>query len=56
MQLTVGSKLPEFKMFDSDKQEITNETISGKATLFLFFPAAFTGVCTNELCSVRDIG
>ena len=54
MQLTVGSKLPEFKMFDSDKQEITNETISGKATLFLFFPAAFTGVCTKELCSVRD--
>jgi len=54
MQLTVGSKLPEFKMFDSDKQEVTNETISGKATLFLFFPAAFTGVCTKELCSVRD--
>ncbi|MFM7015256.1 MAG: redoxin domain-containing protein [Bacteroidota bacterium] len=54
MQLTVGSKLPEFKMFDSDKQEVTNETIGGKATLFLFFPAAFTGVCTKELCSVRD--
>ena len=52
--LTIGSKVPEFNIVDSEKQPLTNETIAGKRTLILFFPAAFTGVCTKELCSVRD--
>ena len=52
--LTVGSKIPAFSIVDSDKQPVSNETIAGKRTLILFFPAAFTGVCTQELCSVRD--
>ena len=46
--------MPEFNIVDSEKQPLTNETIAGKRTLILFFPAAFTGVCTKELCSVRD--
>jgi peroxiredoxin len=52
--LSKGSKLPEFKMYNTLKQEVTNETIKGQRILFLFFPAAFTSVCTAELCSVRD--
>lgn len=52
--LTIGSKVPSFAVVDSEKQPLTNETIAGKRTLILFFPAAFTGVCTKELCSVRD--
>lgn len=52
--LTIGSKVPSFAVVDSEKQPFTNETIAGKRTLILFFPAAFTGVCTKELCSVRD--
>jgi peroxiredoxin len=54
MSLSIGSKVPAFTVVDTEKQTITNETIKGQATLILFFPAAFTGVCTKELCSVRD--
>ncbi|MBL7922988.1 MAG: peroxiredoxin [Bacteroidia bacterium] len=52
--LKVGSRVPAFTVYDSEKQIITNETILGKSTLFLFFPAAFTSTCTKELCAVRD--
>ena len=54
MALSIGSNVPAFTVVDSEKQTITNESIKGQATLILFFPAAFTGVCTKELCSVRD--
>ena len=54
MHLKSGDKLPEFKMYGTDRQPFTNETIKGKRLLFLFFPAAFTSTCTKELCSVRD--
>ncbi len=52
--LQTGSKVPVFSIVDTDKQPFTNETIAGKRTLILFFPAAFTGVCTAELCAMRD--
>jgi peroxiredoxin len=52
--LQIGAKAPSFSVVDSEKQTITNETITGKRTLILFFPAAFTSVCTKELCAVRD--
>lgn len=54
MSLSIGSKVPTFTVVDSEKQTITNESIKGQATLILFFPAAFSGGCTKELCSVRD--
>lgn len=54
MMLKVGDKVPKFKMYGTDRQPFTNETIKGKRVLFLFFPAAFTSTCTKELCSVRD--
>lgn len=52
--LNIGSKVPVFSVVDTDKQTLNNESIAGKKTLILFFPAAFTGVCTKELCAVRD--
>lgn len=52
--LKIGAQAPSFNVVDSDKQPLNNQTIAGKRTLILFFPAAFTGVCTKELCSVRD--
>ena len=52
--LKIGSRVPEFSIMDSEKQPFTNVTIAGKRTLLLFFPAAFTSVCTKELCAVRD--
>ncbi|MFM1746003.1 MAG: hypothetical protein RLZZ630_1940 [Bacteroidota bacterium] len=52
--LTIGSKAPAFSVVDSEKQPFNNETIAGKRTLILFFPAAFSGGCTKEMCMVRD--
>lgn len=36
MSLTVGSKAPQFAIFDTEKNPFTNETIAGKNTLLLF--------------------
>ncbi len=54
MKLEIGSKAPEFSLFDTKKQLVKLSDYSGKTVLILFFPLAFTSVCTAELCSVRD--
>ena len=54
MSITIGQKAPEFALRDSDKNEVKLSDYAGKNVLILFFPLAFTGVCTTELCSVRD--
>jgi len=54
MAITVGQQAPEFSLFDSDKKEIKLSDYRGKNVVLLFFPLAFTGVCTAELCSIRD--
>ncbi|GAB3782154.1 peroxiredoxin [Spirosoma horti] len=52
--LTPGQKAPEFSLFSSDKKEVTLSTFKGKNVVILFFPMAFTSVCTAELCEMRD--
>ena len=54
MAVQVGAKAPAFKLFSSDKQEVALADYEGKNVVLLFFPLAFTGVCTTELCSMRD--
>ncbi len=54
MQLTIGQKAPDFSLFDSAKNKVVLAEQRGKIVVLLFFPLAFTSVCTAELCSVRD--
>ncbi|MBC6490306.1 redoxin domain-containing protein [Flavihumibacter stibioxidans] len=54
MKIEVGQKAPDFSLFSSDKSKITLSEQKGKNVVLLFFPQAFTGVCTTELCNVRD--
>jgi peroxiredoxin len=54
MSLTPGQAAPDFTLVDSDKQTVTLSEQRGKPVVLLFFPLAFTSVCTRELCSVRD--
>jgi len=54
MTLKVGDKAPNFTLRDTEKAEIALGDYRGKNVLILFFPLAFTGVCTDELCSIRD--
>ncbi len=54
MPIQIGQKAPSFKMIDTDRQETTLEQYAGKNLVMLFFPFAFTGTCTKELCMMRD--
>jgi len=54
MSFKIGDKAPDFTLFNTEKKEISLSDFKGKKVLILFFPLAFTGVCTDELCSVRD--
>jgi peroxiredoxin len=54
MALQIGDLAPDFKLYSSEKQEVSLSDFKGKNVVVLFFPLAFTGVCTTELCSVRD--
>ncbi|MEY4054445.1 MAG: hypothetical protein RL034_1363 [Bacteroidota bacterium] len=54
MSLTTGTAAPNFSLFDTDKNLVHLADQKGKNVVLLFFPLAFTGVCTTELCSIRD--
>ena len=54
MTLKIGDKAPSFKLIDTNKKEVSLEDYSGKNLIVHFFPASFTGVCTTQLCTVRD--
>jgi peroxiredoxin len=55
MPVNVGSTAPQFTLFASMNESVSLHSFQGeKNVLLLFFPQSFTGVCTKELCSVRD--
>lgn len=54
MAIEIGQIAPDFTLHDSDKNIVTLSEQRGKNVLLLFFPLAFTGVCTKELCAIRD--
>ena len=54
MVLKVGDKAPQFTLRNSDKEEVSLADYQNQNLLILFFPLAFTGVCTAELCETRD--
>lgn len=55
MTVEVGSPAPDFTLKNQDGQEVSLSDFRGdKAVLLVFFPFAFSGICTGELCSVRD--
>lgn len=53
--INLNQVAPNFTLHTSDlKVQVTLSDFKGKNVLLLFFPQAFTGVCTKELCGVRD--
>src|SRR6476659_4703903 len=56
MAISVGSKAPDFTLKSKQASGLVDVKLSDnlgkKNTVLLFFPAAFTGVCTSELCDV----
>jgi len=54
MAAEVGQKAPDFELFDADKQPTKLSDSKGKNVVLAFYPGAFTGVCTTEMCTLRD--
>ncbi|NQX42353.1 Peroxiredoxin [Pedobacter steynii] len=54
MALQVGDQAPDFKLFSSDLKEVALSDYKGRKLVVHFFPLAFTGVCTAQLCTMRD--
>ena len=53
--LTVGSPAPDFELRDQHAQTHQLSSYKGqKNVVIVFYPFAFTGVCTGELCAIRD--
>ncbi len=52
--MTIGQPAPDFTLVSSDKQPVSLTDYKGKNLVLLFFPMAFTSVCTTELCEMRD--
>jgi peroxiredoxin len=54
MALKTGDKAPNFTLYTSEKQQVALDDFKGKNVVLLFFPQAFTRVCTTEMCTARD--
>lgn len=54
MSLKVGDKAPLFTLVNDETKEVSLQDYRGKNLIVLFFPLAFTGVCTEEMCTMRD--
>ena len=56
MAISVGTKAPDFTLKSKQASGLVDFSLSGnlgkKNTVLLFFPAAFTGVCTQEMCDI----
>lgn len=54
MPLSVGAAAPDFTLPNEDNQPVTLSTLRGTPVVLVFYPAAFSSVCTKELCTFRD--
>ena len=54
MAIQVGQQAPDFTLFSDEKKEVKLSDFKGKNVVINFFPMAFTGVCTAQLCDARD--
>ena len=54
MAVEVGQPAPDFTLYDADRQQRSLAEFRGKSVVLAFYPGAFTGVCTTEMCTFRD--
>ena len=50
----IGENAPDFELHDGSRNIVTGREHKGQNVVLAFFPAAFTGVCKNELCIFQD--
>ena len=55
MTLTIGQAAPQFELVDQHGTKTSLASFKGtKNVVVLFYPFSFTGICTGELCAIRD--
>ncbi|HEY6359707.1 MAG TPA: peroxiredoxin [Vicinamibacterales bacterium] len=55
MAVDVGAKAPDFTLPNQNREQVTlSEQLKRGPVVLAFFPAAFSGVCTKEMCTFRD--
>jgi peroxiredoxin len=54
MAIDLGSKIPEVNLYGYDMKPKSLSEFMGKNLVVAFFPGAFTGVCTKEVCTLQD--
>lgn len=55
MALTIGDEAPDFELSNQYGQKVRLSDFRGKKNVVLvFYPFAFSGICTGELCLLRD--
>ena len=54
MALQIGDQAPDFKLISSELKEVSLKEFTGQKLVIQFFPMAFTGTCTTQLCTMRD--
>jgi peroxiredoxin len=57
MMTEVGERAPDFALYDYDRKlrQMSEFLVKGHRTILAFYPGAFTGVCTKEMCAFRDM-
>jgi len=50
----VGEKIPDFELTNVNREKMKTEDFLGEKTMFVFMPFPFSGVCTPEVCELRD--
>jgi peroxiredoxin len=54
MAVEVGQQAPDVTLVNADRKAVKLSDWRGRPTVLAFFPGAFTGTCTNEMCALRD--
>ncbi|MCI0794197.1 MAG: redoxin domain-containing protein, partial [Chloroflexi bacterium] len=54
MAVEVGQTAPEFTLHDQDREKRSLSDYKGQNVVLAFYPGAFTGGCTTEMCTFRD--
>ena len=54
VMIKVGDKAPDFTLVNEDREKVNISDFWGENVVLAFYPGAFTGGCTQEMCTIRD--
>jgi mycoredoxin-dependent peroxiredoxin len=54
MTVEIGRAAPDFTLVNQAGDNVTLSALRGRKVVLVFYPFAFSGICTGELCSLRD--